>query len=511
MERIINKMAGLVITLLVVLTACEDLLEITPETSETEENAFQREEDAILAISAVYDPLQWQFHGELGDAYAFTWMYQGLRSGDLSQDVSGGFFAQAAEFENLDIAENNLFVKTVWFKLFSGVFRANSAIGNITKMPDDVFTGDTKARLIAEAKFLRGLYYFELVRNFGGVPLFTEVLDVSNIKVPRSPAENVYEQIETDLEEAAAALPPSYEAGNLGRATSLAANGLLAKVFLYQEKHTEAKTAAEAVIAHEGEYVNLEENYGDNWSLDNEYGIESLFEVGYLDNEIGGTFSIQNDGSLSAQFTSMNVAGTLLTGWQYNLPRQDLYNAFEPGDERLDATIIHEGSTFNSQIMTDEGLNPMPGNFLTTNNPVTGLYSKKFFITPETAKELSSLQRSPLNEKLLRYADVLLIHAEASLTAGGDGLTSLNKVRERAGLSPLGGYDLNDIVQERRVELANEGQRFYDLVRWGIAASVLPGFDSNKDELLPIPFDEIITAGTDENGENVLSQNPGYN
>ncbi len=211
-------------------------------------------------------------------------------------------------------------------------------------------------------------------------------------------------------------------------------------------------------------------------------------------------------------------------GWNYNLPTKELQDAFfNEGDEvRRKATILMEGDEIDSDILRDAGLSPIPAGYFSQeggiNNPNGGTrygldlaYSRKFFLTPEEVSEFSAgFQLSPLNHKVMRYAEVLLILAEAvAMGASGNGQAAFDQVRTRVGLdSKL--LTLDAIKLERRLELATEWNRFHDLVRWGDAAREIDNFRAGRDELLPIPFNEIQLTGQDASGNDILTQNPGY-
>ncbi|MEM6806753.1 MAG: RagB/SusD family nutrient uptake outer membrane protein [Bacteroidota bacterium] len=384
-------------------------------------------------------------------------------------------------------------------------------------------------RLLAEAKFVRGLAYFELVKHFGDVPLITQYIASTDDQIvfPRSSSSDVYAQIERDLEEAAANLDIAYDSQDQGRATSGAAYTLLAKVHLYQEEYAKVREYTEVVI--NSNVYNLEANYADNWSLDNEYGIESIFEIGYADGFSNFYFESAggetNQGSSSYQMFGYIFANTGTFG--NSVPRQELIDLFDDNDSRKDATFITPTTVYEGAVQScgcavlddctpdwDSDQSLWVGtdvyNFFWTNPDAlcSRATMRKYDIPSSVASSLLQLSSNPLNEKMLRYADVLLMHAEAAVNgAGGDGQASLDAIRQRAGLSSIP-LTMENVKLERRKELATEGwDRFTDLVRWGDAATALAfkGFRVGRDELLPIPQGEIDLVGSD-----VLSQNPGY-
>ena len=502
----------LLLSLLVVLfSSCDEFLEVEPITEITKEQAAL---EPTLSIAGSYEPMRWEFMDNLGDAYTMAYIYTDVRSDDVI--LENHYFQPANHpFETLSLQATNVSVKGVWEKFFTGVRRSNDLLASFNSLTPDVTPQEQIDALKGEARFLRAYYYFELVKNFGDVPLFTEDSYTDDIDMSRKPASEVYSLIIEDLTFAAQGLPVNQ--GESWRATKGAAYGLLAKVYLYNGQWQNAADAAEEVIALN--VYGLESNYADNFSLSNEFGTESVFELNYEFDQAGGAFTRQNKGSLTAQFFSP-WWWFPLEGWSYNLVEKELQDAFDAeGDAiRKDATIIEGGTFIESQAMIDAGNYPVPADFLGwwANNPDVGgqrygdgfAYSRKYYLTHEEIADEASNQinKSPLNHKVLRYAEILLIHAEAvAMGANGDGQSSLDAVRARVGL-PSKALSLEAVKLERRLELATEWNRFHDLVRWGDAASEIDGFTVGKDELLPIPFDEIQLVGG-----NILTQNPGYN
>lgn len=447
-------------------------------------------------------------------------------------------------------------ISNFWQYRYKGILRCNVAVNQISQV--EVTDTQLRDQLVGEARFLRGYFYFELVRNFGGVPLITDFLqpeDVSNI--PRSSAEEVYKFIEEDLLAASEVLPESYEAAKVGRATKGAALGLLGKVYLYQEKWQEAHDVLKTVID-SGVYDLLPE-FGQVWDLEYDNSIESLFEVQY---EYHATLAL--GGSLATVTGARNGPGD---GWSWCQPTANLENAYiEAGDTvRLKWTIIKSGCT---EIAGENRFNEfIENNSTVTNadeliekygwdkncyiiNPAqhkSARIIRKYFLPLEDRPEVYNTDKSPLNHRILRFADVLLMYAEACNELGqdGDAQEALNRVRTRAKLPAVTatGHQLRDAIrQERRLELAFEQNRLYDIRRWKddsgqpVIASILgpngsfvqwnlneatrdplewenqgessdkgSTFQLNRDLVFPIPLNEITMS----NG--VLEQNPGWN
>ncbi len=502
--------AGVVIVMIMTtIMSCntDDFLEKEPVTEITAENAFTREKDVLASLSAVYDPLQWQF---VNGSHTFPQMFQSIRSDD-EHSQQAAFWAIGANFDQFNtILPNNASVAGVWSKWYQGIARANFTIKLANEFPRFETEG-IKDRIIGEAKFLRGLYYFELVRLFGGVPIFTEPVITTEDELfkPRSTVAQVYEQIEEDLRDAVQLLPRKGET-DVWRATSGAALGILAKAHLYQKEYPEVVQYTEEIMTHG---YALEENFGDNFKLNNEFGKESLFEINYVDGLVGGGFETPTpiqEGSGSWKFMFMFIDSYESFGNM--LPRRSLVEFFDDSDTRKEATFILPGSRTFSPGLEARGWDPAPASFpFAIGNDAM---SRKYFLTFEEVEGLLSPFQSPLNEKVLRYADVLLMHAEASLMGGGgDGANSFQQVIDRAygpGNPAAPAYDLQGVKDERRRELATEGwNRFTDLVRWGDAKQALDAvgktFTVDRDELLPIPSVEIAIYPP-----GMLQQNLGY-
>ncbi len=501
----------------ILLPSCsEDILDKEPITEIVADTAFNTEQDVVFSLNGVYDALQWQ---NVAGNQTFPLMQQGVRADDLHSQ-SAAFWQIGAQYDQFStIIPTLASVASVWSKWYQGVARANFTI-QLAEGFDKFETPGLQDQIIAEAKFLRGMYYFELVRLFGGVPLFDEpIISAAQEQFkPRSTAAEVYAFIEDDLQSAAAILPLKGIERVQGSATSGAAYALLAKVYLYQEKWSDAVTAAEQVI-NQGVY-GLETNFGDNFIQTNEFGIESVFEINYVDGLSAVDF---NDSSQSQEGSgSWKWSFPFLQGYNsFNnfIPRQTLVDFFDDSDQRKAATFLLPGQRTNSPGLEVLGWDPVPDNFGYAIGVNTG--ARKYFLTFEEVKELTTEFQSPLNEKVVRYADVLLMHAEASLMGGGgNGATSFQQILDRAyGTSnpTAPAYTIQGVRDERRRELATEGwNRFTDLVRWdkadggGVIASALNAigktdFSAPRDLLLPIPQQEIDTYPV-----GMLEQNDGY-
>ncbi len=483
------NMKRILLTLLLgafLVSACSDDFVDVDSFDEDSENFFNSEEDYQSALIAAYDMLQSTYLNVLLGEIASD---NTLAGGESATDVPG-----IQEVDDMIHTPVNQQLRDIWNWMFAGVNRANYILEFRDKTD---FPG--KDAVLAEATFLRA--YFELVKWFGDVPLAVDqrLLFGDQDVVDRTPESEVYAQIEADLIFAAANLPAVQT--ETGRATRGAAQALLGKVYLYQDKFQEAATVLDEVI-NSGTY-DLLADYSTMFENDNENNIESVFEVQYTDVEGAGFGCLQcSEGNVAVGFNGIrNYSGPLFeSGFSFNVPTQEAYDAFEPGDLRRDIAIldIEAWAAANSDVSYVEGFEH------------TGYYNRKYIARQGDLNTGDANLTNPNNYRAIRFADVLLMAAEANSRGNideGKARTYLNRVRNRAGLIDVSssGSDLvNDIYQERRVELVGEGHRFFDLVRTGRAAQEINGFTPQKNEKFPIPSIEIELAG------NRWEQNPGY-
>ncbi|MCB8994652.1 MAG: RagB/SusD family nutrient uptake outer membrane protein [Bacteroidales bacterium] len=486
---LITSLAGLSL-----LTGCEKFLDKPLQENLTQESFPKTASDALLATNAAYSTLR-------------TWAYNsgGFPLLDImSDDASKGSNPDDASSE-LNPFDNFTFTTTAsglggwWSTLYQGIRRANVVI---EKVPDIEMDESLKFRYLGEAHFLRGLYYFDLVRAWGDVPIVTE--SSPPLKVGKSDKSLVYSLIIDDFTFAMQHLPlkKEYAAADNGRATRGAAKAYLAKVYLFQQDFFNAEKYALEVI--DSADYSLEPNFADANSEAGENGPESIFEVGALnfENTYGNQYA-----------NTQGVRGNPNRGWGFNRPTINLQNSFEADDPRKDATIIFLGETIDGVYIEGDGQTPDVTTDDLGNTIEIECYNQKVWIDgTNTATQFG------YNRRLLRYADVLLIAAEAlnENNKPAQALVYVNEVRARArGGNPAILPDITEtnkdalrdlILDERRHELAMEGHRFWDLVRTGKASSVLGplGFTSPKNDYLPIPQSEIdISQGS-------LIQNPNW-
>ncbi|MDO9595139.1 MAG: RagB/SusD family nutrient uptake outer membrane protein [Lutibacter sp.] len=475
-KNTIRIKVSLIVFLLLIISCSEDFINV--EANQETEEALTADKAPEL-VNAVYNSfLTWQMS-------SFSWngvtsitsddADKGSTPGDTGTDKNL-LDALAFDASTISFAE-------VWSAHYAGIQRANQAINRLQgfEMEDGL-----KNRLIGEAKFLRALMYFRLVQSFGGVPLITEAPDpqaenASDV-LKRATKEASYALIEKDLQEAIPVLlnKNQYNAADLGRVTKGAAKALLAKVSMYQNKWPEVYSLTNEIIA-SGEY-GLTTNYEDIWKEIGENNTESIFEI----QSRGETPTAGVQGYSATQ----GARGTGGWGWGFNTPTQNLANSYEANDLRRDATIM-----FRGEILFDGRLVPNDADNERYNQKA---YSSAFSDAWETGK----------NIRILRYAEVLLMNAEAALKQGGDAATPLNRVRNRAGLGNAPVVNQQAVWNERRFELAFEHDRYFDLVRQGRAGTVLRAhgkpFVDGKHEVFPIPQEQIDKSG------GILVQNPGY-
>ena len=498
MKKLRSKILKISVLMTLLIVSCKDsFLDLKPQGSQTTDNFFLTQEHAVAATNAVYNVMRnWE---------VTVFAYIGLTD-IISDDAEKGSEPNDATFlldiDNLTFDAGNVAPKTVWTGYYKAIFRANIAIERI---PDIKMDETLKKRLLAESKFLRAHFYFNLVRWFGDIPLITKTLSQADFKQTRAKTADVYTQIIADLKDGIDNLPEKskYPADDLGRATKGAARGLLAKVYLTMKDYPNAEKYAVDLI-NSNEY-NLFSDYGKIFSKDGENSSESIFEVQSTATDNRVTFSADYDGG--SQYNEVQgVRGTPNLGWGFNRPSDAFISEFEAGDPRRDATILYEG-----EVLPD-------GSAIVEKNArvFNARYNQKAWVPAHAGFNYNG----PGNIRILRYADVLLIAAEALNENGksAQALTHLNAVRKRArgkATTILPDVTFTDKVQlrtaiwhERRVELGLEQHRWFELLRTGQAEAAMKkngkSFIKNKHELLPIPQTEIDLSG------GTLTQNQGY-
>jgi len=477
----------MIVAMLVTVSCGENFLDVPPQGQQPNEEFWVSADDAAKAVNSMYANLR----GWTQVAFAAI-AVESLGSDDAEKGSSPSDATFLNNFDNYTATSTEGQLLDFWTGQYQSINLANQVLDNVPAIPMDE---TLKERYLAEAKFIRAYAYFRLVRAFGGVPLRLHVpADASEYNLPRSTREEVYAAIEQDLTEAAAVLPPSYTGADIGRATKGAALALHAKVAMYQDKWQEVLDLTNQVM---GMGYSLFPDFQGLFRIENENNQESIFEIQAM--LVPGNPEASNSQYAQVQ----GVRGSTGGGWGFNVPTPDLVAAFEPDDPRKEATIIFRGETTpQGDIIPPTGDNPM--------------YNEKSYV-PFSLNPAGYTEGAEQNIRVLRYADVLLMNAEANNELGNTdaALASLEMVRERARqgnpniLPEVTTRDQEALRQaiwhERRVELAMEFDRYFDVIRQGRGEEVFgPLGWQPRNEVWPIPQTEInLSAG-------VLEQNPGY-
>lgn len=441
--------------------SCKDnFTSLAPISQRNVENFYRTENDFNVAVTGAYSALQED--GTYGKNYV---LMLSMRADNLAN--GGGATGLAASLEAID-QFNEIptagELQATWSDSYEGIARCNAILSRI----DAADFGDAaKNQIKGEALFLRSLFYYNMAVIFGNIPIQLEEVSSPNAELNQVPAAQIYSQIAADLETAQGLLPPSYSGANVGRATSGAANALLGKVYLTAGDNGSAETALRRVV--DSGVYELVPDYADIWGVENENNIESVFEVQFKAGGIG-------EGS---GFTDFFFPGTIAGTGDGNIPQlptEDVVNAYEAGDERLDKSL-NEDYVDNAGDTIDQD------------------WVIKYESTPFSALDADN------NWIVIRYADVLLMLAEA-IGESVEAYDLINEVRDRAGLGDISaatpGTFEDKLLQERRVELAYENHRWPDLLRFGKAKEVVSaqlGVPESKVTLLfPIPQREIDVA-----------------
>lgn len=502
-KSVVIKTVCLGFVLSAVLLACNNYLDVKPQGQIDEEASVSDPAAAQNLVTGIYNNF-W-----LGNIHGFP--YIGITN-IASDDADKGSSADDASatqgaLDNLTMDANTSTLNDIWSGYYQAIARSNKAVQVLGSAAIDE---TTRAHLQGEARFLRAYLYFNLVRLFGGVPLVDKVLTpdeaMSDQYQTRASKDAVYQFITADLEYALANLPVKGDAGSqAGRATKGAAAGMLAKVSLYRQNWQRAYSLTDSIITGKVGSYGLLNSYADIWRETGENGIESLFEV---QTGINASCDAAIDVySVCQGPRAGGKRGWADLGWGFGGPSQSLINAYEPGDRRRDATVITVGP---AGVMLWDGFR-VPGRDSVENDR----YNYKAYHSRTREQYCGNADRLPKNLRILRYGEVLLIHAEAALALGNEGaaVTDITALRQRAGLLPKTTLTRQDIWHERRVELGMEHDRFFDLVREdalvpGTAAAAFQAhgktFVRGKNEVFPVPATQIQFS------QGKLQQNNGY-
>lgn len=495
------KKIFILIGLIGMISACEDDLNQVPISDPSVSNFYRDTDDFEQAINGAYHTLK--------DYPAIHFYLSEIRSDNVYSPGTGvRDWNPVNNFEKT--LETNPLMAMAWDVSFRGIFRANTVLDKIneTLVPDEA----TRNRMIGEARFLRALFYFDLVRFFGKVPLYDGVVTPTEaLEIPRSPVEDVYALIVSDLQEAATLLPPSYP--TKGKATSFAAKGMLARVHLARSgpdfgiegpglgvnEYDQALTLLNEVIE-SGNYGWVDD-YASIFSYVNENNPDIVFDVQAIND---GATDDRGIGTILPTLMYHESYGKLYTPFAGGVPgdspitpSDDLMDSYAAEDVRDDLAILKSFVDENSNTIND----PQYVKFLDLDH----LPADRF--------------NWGINFPVLRYTDVLLMKAEALLQTGGnqgeiDNI--VNDVRERAGLDPVSNVDLDFLLEERRREFVAEGLRWHDLVRTGKVLEVMNAWQAEEDpagKIGQIVANDIIYPihhNQLEVKEGLYDQNPGY-
>lgn len=483
-----------IVLLAISLVGCKKYLDKAPLDSINTSNYYQTAEDAINAVNAAYQPLQ------RAKLYNMRMWTSDIYAGNSVVGAGGGTDGiETVQEANFTTDPSNAGVLDLYRGPYPGILYCNLVVQNIPGIKMDT---TLRNRIIGEAKFLRANYYFILVSFFGDVPLILKPQTPSdNLYPARTPKAQVYESIIQDLQDAITLLPPksSYTGSDVGRASKGSAVGMLAKVYLTLGQYDKVVPLCQQVTALG---YTLNTNYADNFNPATKNSNESLFEVQYSGATTYGFWDDLNQSSWTSPYMGPRNTTFVGGGYGWNQPTQEFVNSYEAGDLRKDLTILYQGCP------------DFYGNTYQSSYSTTGYNVRKFLVpTSVSAQYNTSAEDFPV----LRYADVLLMEAESLNELGqtSQAEAPLNLVRNRAGLPNITSGLSKDafrtaVLHERRMELAFEGQRWFDLIRinggqYGIdfLHSIGKTNVTSKNLLMPIPQVEM-----DANPN--LVQNPGY-
>lgn len=459
-----------IIFICLAVIGCKPNLDLSPDGWKASSTFYRNAADAEAAVTGAYSVLQEVYRNE-----------HILTPNVISADDGIPFLTGSADrvaIWKYEQVSTNVYSGQIWSSAYRGIQFSNILLSRIPGIQMDE---TLKKQYLGEAHFLRALHYFNLVRFYGEVPLVTkEILTLTNVEIPKSPVEEVYALIEADLTTAAASLPKTNTATNTGRATLGAAKGLLAKVYLTRAGNTNgspfwAQAAAKAKEVIDGNVYDLWDDYADVYALKNRGGKESLFEVLFVTDILGNSFTT-GYAPRGAPIVPSNGFGIFRVS-------KSLFDGYLDKDKRKAVTFltsyVHPVTQLTVQLSVD--------------NPDPALAVSFWKLADRTSKIGSS---GGTSWPYMRYSEVLLIYAEALNEAKGgpdtEAYSALNKVRKRAGLDPVSNLSKTDfkdiLLQERRLEFCFEGQRWFDLVRTGRLATAVAAENSFSRNAVVKPY-----------------------
>lgn len=504
-----RRFLAAVLCTLFTLTSCSDFLDRSPQGQFTEDD-----NPNALVNGKIYNvyTLMRNYNITAGNP---VFAIQSFRSEDAQKGSVESDGADVAQmYDDFLYTPTNGLLGAYWSQNYAIIFQCNDILATLREKEEAGKLTDEDLRNRGEAMFFRAYCYFNLVRAFGQVPLVTaRVIESSDANLPKVSEINIYDQIDKDLTSAEAMLPQRWSGEFQGRLTWGAARAMHARTFMMRNNWDSLYVAATDVM-NSGLY-NLNTPYDKIFTDEGENSSGSILEL-----QCTATAAMPESDKIGSQFAQVQGvrgAGQWDMGWGFNMATENLYNAYEPGDPRRDATLLYFRKQETDPI-TPENTNAPYGE--SPVSPAMGFaFNKKAYTNPALRREFSKMGFW-VNIRLIRYSDVVLMAAEAANELGNTGVANANleMVRARArGSNPAvlprvesmdQGELRNAIRHERRVELGMEFDRFYDLVRWGTAAEVLHAAGKlnyqPKNALLPLPQTEI------DKSKGVLVQNPNY-
>lgn len=497
------------------LSCNQDVLEKTNPNGVTVENYYKNGAELTSGVTSVYSMLK------ANNLVAREWFFlHDLRSDDMA--AGGGQLETPRNQLLLGTHDSgNSVMGTVWLAYYRLIHRANSVVDNSTAVSD--IPAADKARLLAEARFLRAYAYYELVSMWGGVPLYKNYVLTVDGSLPRSTDAEVYAYVVAELKEIQEQLPATYNAANQGRATKGAAQMLLARVFMQQGDYANAKT--ELLKVYDSNLYALVDNYNDNYLEETEFNKESIFEVNFYPS--GGVYNWDGDGNgATAGTETVRTQEYSAIGWRNVIPSNGLLNEFEKttkGDAKTDPR--YEDSFYFTGEKYNNGMSTLTDGQQNGSSSVVDGVTKKVSWQKYSLmyKMNESFLTGGINQRIMRFAETILSLAEVENELGNipQAIKYLNMTRARKSVSmpayPTAKYPVTTkdqvfaaIMHERRVELSGEQIRNRDILRWRkngkLKTEPIAYFQAKKHELLPIPQQEV-----DNNAKiDAKDQNPGY-
>jgi starch-binding outer membrane protein, SusD/RagB family len=482
-EKVMKKLMCIVFTSLIMMSCSKDFIDLVPISSVSVDILYKTDKDFADALTATYNTFQTQ--------YLNFYMFGDIRADDSWQEISKSNSQSYSDLFTLSSSDG--LVSSTWLNYYKAIYRLNTILAKIDPLTTTVVP--KKDRYVAEAKFLRALAYFDLVRIFGDVPLVTVPLSVAEgYKVPREPVTNIYSQlIVPDLLAAETALPASYTGTDVGRPTKGAAKAILGRAYLtigdFQKAEAKLQEVTTMGYALLPKYTDLFDY------MKNEHHSEYIFDIEYEEGIGEGSRWANSFAPNNIPFTTFYGIGG--NGDEQNSPTQGLMDLFDASDLRKDITVGVRGGFYGTG-----------GVFVKLPSNTNQTYTKKYIVACKVIND------SRANWKVIRYGDVLLMYAEALNENGktAQAIPYLNQIRTRAGLT---GYatDMTQaatrsaIALERRLELSFEGVRWFDLLRTGQAYNVMKAYGmAPYMTVFPIPLSQVQLI----NNPSVLPQNLGY-